>query len=365
MKHFIKWLLYFLAIVFLYVIIVLIHGTISDFQPPLEKELTSSSQAMDKIVNDSVLSFAIWNIGYGGLGEESNFFFDGGSMWFAGKGMVRPKKEMVEKNLKGVNQILGAIPSDFWLLQEVDLHSKRSYFINQEKELKKVLPDYSVTFAENYVAPRVPLPILEPWRVYGKVNSGLSTFSKYDAKKAKRLQLPGEYPWPTKIFQLDRCAAVHRYSTNFGGELVVINIHNSAFDEGGVLKAQQMAFLKDLFLAEYEKGNFVIAGGDWNQCPPFFQYNILTNNKTLDDPLINIDPSFMPESWKWIYDARLPTNRSVSESYQKGETFVTVIDFFLVSPNVKVLKAKGINIDFQFSDHQPVWMEVQLLDKKK
>ena len=71
---------------------------------------------------------------------------------------------------------------------------------------------------------------------YGEVLSGLVTFSRYQPKESTRFQLPGDYPWPDRIFHLDRCASVHRIPTNMGPELVVINIHNSAFDKGGFLK---------------------------------------------------------------------------------------------------------------------------------
>ena len=57
----------------------------------------------------------------------------------------------------------------------------------------------------------------------------------------------------------------------------------------------------------------------------------------------------------------VPTNRKTASPYNKEETFITLIDFFLISPNVKMRQVKGIRQDFQFSDHQPVWMEVELL----
>src|SRR5690606_33678797 len=126
-------------------------------------------------------------------------------------------------------------------------------------------------FAPNYKVSRVPIPILEPWNAYGKVLSGLATYSRFQPYQSTRLQLPGSFAWPTRIFQLDRCVAVHRYRLSNGKELVVMNVHNSAYDADGALKRQEMAFLRELFLEEYGKGNYVLAGGDWNQCPPYFR----------------------------------------------------------------------------------------------
>ena len=69
---------------------------------------------------------------------------------------------------------------------------------------------------------------------------------------------------------LDRCFMVNRYPLENGKELLVINTHNEAFDPGEIRKAQ-MAYLKEFLLSEYAKGNYIIAGGDWNMSPPDFK----------------------------------------------------------------------------------------------
>ena len=355
-----KWLGIFLLIFLLYVVVVLVHGTLTDFQPPAEISLNSTEKATETVIQDSVLSFFIWNIGYCGLGAKSNFFYDTGGMLYSGGKMVRPAQAQVEEYLEGAKTFLKTNQADFYLLQEVDFNSKRSYGINQFEVLGEQLPGYSSWFAENYKSPRVPIPVLEPWNAYGRTNSGLATFSKYEATQSTRYQLPGDYPWPTRIFQLDRCAAVHRFPLANEKELIVVNVHNSAYDKGGVLKKQQMAFLKAFFQEEYEKGNYLVIGGDWNQCPPYFKFDTFSPGETAGYEQINIEPGFLPETWRWVYDPRTPTNRKVSEVYDSKSTFTTLIDFFLISPNIKVLKARGINQGFQYSDHQPVWMEVEL-----
>ena len=76
---------------------------------------------------------------------------------------------------------------------------------------------------------------------------------------------------------------------------------------------------------------------------------------------INIEAEFMGAGWQWMYGRRMATNRKLADPCQKGETSVTLIDFYLVSPNIRVNQVKGIDTGFQFSDHQPVWMEVTLL----
>jgi len=189
---------------------------------------------------------------------------------------------------------------------------------------------------------------------------GLGTFSKYQPDIVTRMQLPGSYSWPTRVFQLDRCVAYHEFPLENGKKLVVMNVHNSAFDKGGELKKQQMAFIKQLAQDAYQQGNYVVLGGDWNQNPPGFRPATYQPGYTTK-LAIPIDADAFPEDWVWVYAPDFPTNRSVKDPYVKGETPVTTIDFFLLSPNLRALKTKVINLDFEYSDHQPVWMEVKLL----
>ena len=359
-KIIIRTLLAFFSLFLLYIIGVLVHGTATDFQPEAVIRLEADQNSEESLIQDSVLSFVSWNVGYGGLGAESDFFYDNGGMLFSGGKMVRATQPLVEKNIKASVDFMQTIQADFYLFQEVDVHSRRSYFINQYEQLKGNKPAFSAYFAINYKAPRVPLPILEPWNVMGKMQSGLASFAQFQPKAATRYQLPGDYAWPTRIFQLDRCILEQRFTLENGKELIVMNVHHSAYDKGGLLKKQQMAFLKELLLKEYQKANYIVVGGDWNQCPPYFAFDSFQPGTEEAYSQINVAPDYLPVDWRWVYDPRVPTNRKLADTYVKGETFTTLIDFFLISPNIKVLNVKGINQDFQFSDHQPIWMEVAL-----
>ena len=71
------------------------------------------------------ITLMTYNIGYGGLGAQADFFMDGGT------GVQPSSKAEVEGNLEGVAQILQENPVDVLFLQEVDLDSKRSYGIDE------------------------------------------------------------------------------------------------------------------------------------------------------------------------------------------------------------------------------------------
>ena len=68
----------------------------------------------------------------------------------------------------------------------------------------------------------------------------------------------------------------------------------------------------------------------------------------------------IPENWQWISDVNNPTNRKLDMPYSKDLSCISAIDHFLVSPNVKVDSIAVVNMDFKYSDHQPVYLKVSL-----
>jgi endonuclease/exonuclease/phosphatase family metal-dependent hydrolase len=327
----------------------IIYSTFTWYDPPRQLVLDKNTNP-DTIPCDSVLSVLSWNIGYAGLGDSMNFFYDGGKR-------VRDSYEQTVLNLDSISHFLKRqSKTPFVLLQEVDVHSRRSYYLNQKDTLAGLL-SRPVAFAPNYVVGFVPVPPTEPM---GKVNSGVLSMSRYQPESSTRYGYPGMFDWPNRLFNLRRCMLVNRYSTRNGKELVLINSHLSAFDDGS-LKKQEMEFLRNFALDEYGQGNYVIVGGDWNQAPPNFPLTSFGENYQSESFILsNIAPDFMPACWMWIYDARWPTNRYLNEIYTRGKTFRCLIDFFLVSPNIDVVRSRTFNLDFRSSDHNPVYMEFSL-----
>ncbi|MFN4257215.1 MAG: endonuclease/exonuclease/phosphatase family protein [Saprospiraceae bacterium] len=361
MKRFLKVLLALAAVFAVYMAVVFAHGYATDWQPPETTPLSPTQAAAQAQVRDSLVSFVIWNVGFGGNGAASDFFYDEVGMWYSGGSMVHSPKPLVDQYVAGTLDFLRNTRADVFLLQEVDFESDRSYRRRQYDEYCAALPGFAATYAQNYNCPRVPIPLLEPWNAYGAVNSGLATFSRWQPSEAVRHQLPGQYPMPDRIFQLDRCVALHRFPTGRGGkDLVVLNIHNSAYDPGDKIKAIQLPYLRDLALREFGRGNYVVIGGDWNQCPPFFKFDAFMPGKADGHMQGNVPADFFPEDWRFAYDPATPTNRKLRDPYIKGVTFETLIDFFVVSPNVQVKAVRGIGQGFAFSDHQPVYLEAIL-----
>ena len=106
------------------------------------------------------LAITTFNIGYAALEKDADFFMDGVTM---SRGL---SKGRVEKNLESIIQLLQSLDSDFYLLQEVDEPSSRSYNINERERIARGLPGYASSYGINYQA-----PVLLITRPMGKVLS--------------------------------------------------------------------------------------------------------------------------------------------------------------------------------------------------
>jgi endonuclease/exonuclease/phosphatase family metal-dependent hydrolase len=346
-----KIILFLILAVVLYFGGIIIYDTTTDYQPKSKEKLEVEGKGYFDHANDSMFTLLSWNIGYCGLGKEMDFFYDGGSK-------VRPTKEDFQKYLNGVlNKLTEFDTVDIIMLQEVDTSAKRTYYTNETDLIKQFMPIYSYVFAKNYDVQFVPLPVLNPM---GSVISGMITLSKIKPCEAFRYPYYANYSWPMGVMMLDRCLIYTKFKIPGDKYLVVLNTHNSAFDDAAELREVEGFIMKSIMLDEYAKGNYVIVGGDWNRNPPLFDGTKFTDKNISCTVVPAIDTSFLPQGWQWVYDASLPTNRNVNEAYVKGTTKTTIIDYFAVSPNLDVIENKTISDDFEFSDHQPIFLRVKM-----
>ena len=331
----------------LYVGGTILYATITDYQPPERQDLSINGKGSAK--PDSLLSFMIWNIGYAGLGKDVDFFYDGGET-------VHPPQNKVEHYFNGIQNLINRHDSlDFFLFQEVDTQAARSHGKHLLNGLSKTLDEYPYSYATNYSVNYIPIPLTNP---LGHVQSGLASFSRFEPESAVRYSFPVNYNWPNSVFFLDRCFLVQRFPLQADKELVVINTHNSAYDKGE-LKRKEMGYLKQFLLKEYHSGNYVVVGGDWNQYPPGFNPEKFVDDIPDHMSLINIKEDYLPD-WQWVYDPSVPTNRSLQAPYDKDTTFKSSIDFYLLSPNLQLKQVEAINLNFAYSDHQPVVLRTKL-----
>ena len=301
-------------------------------------------------LENNTLRLVTFNTGFGGLGEDADFFLHGG------KNVNPASQEVVEQNMIGIERILSEQNADFLLLQEVDTDAKRSFHLNQWLQYEYDLEEYETRFALNYSCDYVPYPLND--RI-GEVHSGIATYSRYDITSATRYSLPCPFSWPTRVANLKRCMLVTRIPIeNMEQELVVVNFHLEAYDdsEGNAAQLEQMM---DFLQAEYEKGNYVIAGGDFNQAfsDTMERYPVKETSEWTPNSLEEL-----PSGWQYAYDGSIPTCRLLNQPYQPSseKTQYYVIDGFIVSPNVTVDKVETLDEGFVYSDHNPVVLDITL-----
>jgi len=323
--------------------------TVTDYKPELKTPINIDILSKEN-ANSDEYTIINWNIGYAGLGSKMTFFMDGGKDVFA-------SKPDTQYNIENIKSFIVSEKADFYMFQEVDVKSRRSYNINQYNEIKKILPNYNATFAINYKVPFVPQPILKP---YGKVYAGIATYSKYTISDSERYQLPGSYGWPVQLFFLDRCMLLNRIPLKNGKDLVIINTHNSAYDKNGSQKSEQLSFIKSILVSEYKNGNYVVIGGDWNNILPGVDIEEFKTELTVPEFYIPIPETFTPLNWNWAVDKRVPTNRTLDIPYSHGKNYVTVIDGFLCSPNIEIIETETIDTGFKYSDHNPIKVKIRL-----
>ena len=87
-----KWLKRLLFTVFLLAgafVLLLAWATLADYRPPVTVPAEKAGNAPEIGSGDSIFTVNTWNLGYFGLGNECDFFFDGGKMTRPGKEQYR------------------------------------------------------------------------------------------------------------------------------------------------------------------------------------------------------------------------------------------------------------------------------------
>ena len=354
-----------ILIVILVILIIAAAGiallTALEYRPDDVEPVPIIGNSATEVPKGETITMVSWNIGYGALGDNADFFMDGGtSVYTADEARVR-------ENMAGITDFITSQDPDIVMLQEVDRGSSRSRNVDETTILVPALgasigqsaeemPEYS--FANNYKAIFMPYPIPP----LGKVDSGLFTMSRYTSDTANRVSLPCPFSWPIRTVNLKRCLLVNRMPIEGSDkELVIVNLHLEAYDSGEGKVAQTQALL-GVLEEEYAKGNYVIAGGDFNQT-----FSNVDTSAYPDNPEGwlpgEIDAADFGSEWSLLMDASAPTCRSLIRPYagesRDGFQFY-VIDGLIVSDNIKVNGFRTEDLDFKCTDHNPVVMEFVL-----
>lgn len=349
LKRILKILGIVIGVILLLAVALVVFLSVTEFKPAdrgLADRINGASH--DNEAGQRLTIYA-WNIGYGGLGEESDFFMDGGKM------VDPPDQETVEKNLEGIEQFVQNNPADVWLLQEIDVNSARTGGVD-EFDLLFSGNFTNGVFAYNYKCPFVPIPVPP----IGRVESGIATLSDlYISDDAERISLPCPFAWPIRAAQIKRCLLITRTPVEgTDRELVLVNLHLEAYDDGEG-KIAQTKLLMEVLQQEYARGNYVIAGGDFNQTFPGSLDHFPIRNSEKWTPGV-LEQSILPEGWQFAADVEGATCRLLDQPFC-ADSQLYVIDGFILSPNVRLAEVETVEAGFQYSDHNPVRLVVELI----
>ena len=298
-----------------------------------------------------VVSF---NVGFGAYSDEYSFFMDGGKYSRA------LSQQAVIDNIQGSIERVQSLNPTFTLFQEVDIDGTRSYHVNQQTLIEQAFEGQSTVFSMNYDSPYLMYPLQSP---HGKNKAGLLTLSKVQIDSALRRSLPIEEGL-SRFIDLDRCYSVQRIQVTGNKELVLYNIHLSAYTTDPKTADNQMKMLFKDMEKEAKKGNYCIAGGDFNKDLLDDSLSIFKQGQAADAQWAKpIKKELIPESLRLVApfdkDNPIPSCRNADQPYSK-DNFVLTVDGFVVSKNVEVKKAYVDNAQFKTSDHNPVVLDFVL-----
>lgn len=351
-KVFLSVLSIFIAIILVYVGYVFFsYGRIADNEPV---EITQKAK-MNQAATNKEYKISTFNIGYGSYTPDYTFFMDGG------KQSKAVSEASVVKNISGVIDTTKKIDPDFALFQEVDEKATRSRGVDEVTQINQQFSDYTSVFATNYDSAFLMYPVLDP---IGKSKSGILTLSNHEIETSTRYSLPIETNF-NKFFDLDRAFTVSKIPVENGKYLMLYNVHLSAYIKDQKIQKEQVHKLFEHMENEYKKGNYVVGGGDFNHDLLDSSTETFKNDTT--EEYTWLQPFPKEELPKNLQVATLsetkipvPSVRNLDKPYTKGESFVALIDGFIVSDNVENVSGKVSDAEFENSDHNPVEMTFKL-----
>jgi endonuclease/exonuclease/phosphatase family metal-dependent hydrolase len=228
------------------------HTTFDDVEGAKFYRAKAMTPAADNVERLRVMNY---NIKFGG--GRIDFFFD-----CHGDRVLMSKREVL-RNLEALVEKVNQVDPDVLVIQEVDVNSKRSAFVDEMQWLlDHTALNYGV-YASQWRADYVPSDGL------GAVDSGNGILSKYPLSNAKRvaLALRTDQSGIERYFYLRRNLLRARLDLPDGRYVELIALHADAYGKDGTKRSHVERFEQELDAAA-ARGALVIGAGDLNTLPP-------------------------------------------------------------------------------------------------
>lgn len=196
-----------------------------------------------------------WNVKFGGA--RLDFFFD----CFGDRVLMHEAE--VTANLDAVAAAIRHFDPDVVLLQEVDLNSKRSAYVNELQYLLEHTDLNYGVYASAWKADYVPSDGL------GAIDTGNAVLSRWPLHDARviALGLRTDQSSAEQYFSYRRTMLVASTDVPGAAPLAVVNIHTDAYGTDGTKLRHIARFEQELDALDTAGVRFV-AGGDLNTLPP-------------------------------------------------------------------------------------------------
>lgn len=308
------------------------------------RDLVANLSASDAIAGDT-LEILDWNLGYGGLGKGSDFVADGGTHTFP------PSRAAVEGNVAAIGALLEQRTEDVVIVEEIARGGPVNYWVDLKARVDTALAGRNSVFFADFKTRLMPWPL--------RMEHGQAIYSRPRIEAPDVVALPAE---DSGIFGVRRryASVVARLPMANGPGWTIASVHLAAFDADAAVRTRQLHEVLAWAQREYASGRHVVLGGDWNFQLAETNFPYTTEERFLFW-LFPFPHDALPEGWRIAADPSTPSVRTNERPYRPGENYTTVIDGFIVSPNVAIESVEGINLDFEHTDHQPVRVRVRAI----
>jgi endonuclease/exonuclease/phosphatase family metal-dependent hydrolase len=229
---------------------------VTRFDEVEEAVMYSAKYKKTSSATTDTITVMTWNIRFA-AGRKTPWFGDS-----CGDRVILSDKEVLT-TLADIAAKIEELQPDILLLQEVDVQSKRSGYIDQVQWLLDHTYFNYGAYASIWQAQYIPSDGL------GRMNMGNAILSRWEIEEAERIQLPqrGDQDALTKYFYLRRNILKTRIALPGLDSFHVVNTHLEAFCTDDT-KKKQVALLEEELTSLAGSGAFIIFGGDFNLLPP-------------------------------------------------------------------------------------------------
>lgn len=309
---------------------------INDYKPLKIEKANLVKEGKSLTITESNIKVLTWNLGNGRFGDKEGIIKSNISKY--------EKKTYIDKNIENIKKIISITDFDVGFFQEIDY--KKSISISNIKN------DFYSFFVYNYKDFFLP---------FKKINMGCLTISKFKAIEHLRISLP-IHMIPLRFFTPKSSILTSRINIK-NKYIIFMNIHIAIIDKKQKLQKRQLEYLKKIIIEEYDKGNSVIVGGDWNMILPGIEkekFSKISNAGKWKNVFNYLPDDWTPNKWKWAYSNDSPSIRATDKPYSKEESYTTTFDGFLLSPDIDIINVEVVDMNFKYSDHQPVYMNIRI-----